>query len=178
MVAAADPDDRGRVALRRGQLISSQVEARQNRRTDSAGVTEGDPVRPYRLARKNKVPRYLARIENAAHQVQSNLRAKMIVVHVGRLTPYLWGCSGRVALRREQCDRFGVSLGTRRQLSLNNVNKQMLRDNNPNRRCNNTNIRAPITMKQCNRDVAIEGRQSIASRGLKLEDIGRVHELY
>jgi hypothetical protein len=33
MVAAADPDDRGRVALRRGHLTSSQVEARQNLRT-------------------------------------------------------------------------------------------------------------------------------------------------
>jgi hypothetical protein len=58
MVAAADPDDRGRVALRRGQLTSSQVEARQNRRTDSTGVTEGDPVRPYRPARKKKVTRH------------------------------------------------------------------------------------------------------------------------
>jgi hypothetical protein len=57
MVAAADPDDRGRVALRRGQLTSSQVEARQNRRVESTGATEGDPVRPYRPARKRKVTR-------------------------------------------------------------------------------------------------------------------------
>jgi hypothetical protein len=57
LVAAADPDDRGRAAIRRGQLTSSQVEARQNRRIDSTGVTEGDRVRPYRPARKKKVTR-------------------------------------------------------------------------------------------------------------------------
>jgi hypothetical protein len=57
MVVAADPDDRGRAALRREQLTSSQVEARQNRRIDSTGVTEGDPVRPYRPVRKKKVTR-------------------------------------------------------------------------------------------------------------------------
>jgi hypothetical protein len=34
-------------------------------------------------------------------------------------------------------DIFGVFLDTRRQLSLNDVNKQILRDNNPNRRRNN-----------------------------------------
>jgi hypothetical protein len=45
MVAAAAPDDRERAALRRGQLTSNQVEARQNRRIDSTGVTEGDRFR-------------------------------------------------------------------------------------------------------------------------------------
>jgi hypothetical protein len=58
MVDAADPDDRGRVALRRGQLTSSQVEARQNRRIDLTGVPEGDRVRPYRPARKRKVTKH------------------------------------------------------------------------------------------------------------------------
>jgi hypothetical protein len=57
IVAAAAPDDRERATLRRGQLSSSQVEARQNRRIESTGATEGDPVRPYRSARKNKVTR-------------------------------------------------------------------------------------------------------------------------
>jgi hypothetical protein len=55
IVAAAAPDDRERAALRRGQLTSNQVEARQNHRIDSIGATEGDRVRPYRLARKRKV---------------------------------------------------------------------------------------------------------------------------
>jgi predicted aspartyl protease len=55
MVAAADPDDRERVALRRGQLASDRVEARQNRPIDSIGITEGDRVRPYRPARRRRV---------------------------------------------------------------------------------------------------------------------------
>jgi hypothetical protein len=54
MVAAAAPDDRGRAALRRGQLTSDQVEARQNCLIDSTGVTEGDRVWPYRPARNRK----------------------------------------------------------------------------------------------------------------------------
>jgi hypothetical protein len=55
MVAAAAPDDRERAALRRGQLTSDRVEARQNRLIDSTGVTGRDRVRPYRLARNRKV---------------------------------------------------------------------------------------------------------------------------
>jgi hypothetical protein len=58
IVAAADPDDRERAALRRGQLTSNQVEARQNRPIDSTGITEGDRVRPYRPARKMKVTKH------------------------------------------------------------------------------------------------------------------------
>jgi hypothetical protein len=55
MVAAAAPDDRERAALRRGQLTSDRMEARQNRLFDSTGVTEGDRVRPYCPARNRKV---------------------------------------------------------------------------------------------------------------------------
>jgi hypothetical protein len=55
IAAAPAPDDRERAALRRGQLTSNQVEARQNRRIDSTRVTVGDRVRPYRPARKRKV---------------------------------------------------------------------------------------------------------------------------
>jgi hypothetical protein len=55
MVAAAAPDDRERAALRRGQLTSDRVEARQNRLIDSTGVTEGDRVRLYRPAQNRKV---------------------------------------------------------------------------------------------------------------------------
>jgi hypothetical protein len=58
IVAAAAPDDRERAALRWGQLTSNQVEARPNRRIDSTGVTKGDPVRPYRPARKKKLTRH------------------------------------------------------------------------------------------------------------------------
>jgi hypothetical protein len=54
MVAAAAPDDRERAALRRGRLTSDRVEARRNRLMDSAGVTEGDRLRPYRPARNRK----------------------------------------------------------------------------------------------------------------------------
>jgi hypothetical protein len=57
IVAAAAPNDRERAALRRGQLTSDQVEARQNRRIDSTGLTEEDGVRPYRPARKRKLPK-------------------------------------------------------------------------------------------------------------------------
>jgi hypothetical protein len=55
IVAAAAPNDRERAALRRGQLTSNQVEAGQNRRIDSTGVTKGDRLRPYRLNRTRKV---------------------------------------------------------------------------------------------------------------------------
>jgi hypothetical protein len=55
MVAAAAPDDQERAALRRGQLTSDRVEARQNRLIDSTGVTEGDRVRPYHPARNRKI---------------------------------------------------------------------------------------------------------------------------
>jgi hypothetical protein len=58
IVAAAAPDDRERAALRRGQLTSNQVEARQNRWIDSTRVTEGDRVRPYCPARKWKVAKH------------------------------------------------------------------------------------------------------------------------
>jgi hypothetical protein len=58
IVAAASPDDRELATLRRRQLTSSQVEARQNRRIDSTGITEGDRVRPYRPTRKTKVTRH------------------------------------------------------------------------------------------------------------------------
>jgi hypothetical protein len=39
---------------------------------------------------KGKSPN-IARIDNAVHQVQCHLKAKMIVAHVGRLAPYLGG---------------------------------------------------------------------------------------
>jgi hypothetical protein len=58
IVAAAAPDDRERAALRRGQLTSDRVEARQNRLIDSTGFTEGDRVRPYRPDRKRKVTKH------------------------------------------------------------------------------------------------------------------------
>jgi predicted RNase H-like nuclease (RuvC/YqgF family) len=58
IVAAAAPDDRELSALRRGQLTSDRVEARQNRPIDSTGITEGDRVRPYRPARKRKVTKH------------------------------------------------------------------------------------------------------------------------
>jgi hypothetical protein len=53
-VAAAAPDDRECAALRRGQLTSDRVEARQNRLINSTRVTEDDRVRPYRPARNRK----------------------------------------------------------------------------------------------------------------------------
>jgi hypothetical protein len=52
VVAAAAPDDREHVALRRGQLASDRGQARQYRPIDSTGITEDDRVRPYRPARK------------------------------------------------------------------------------------------------------------------------------
>jgi predicted RNase H-like nuclease (RuvC/YqgF family) len=55
IVAVAAPDDRERAAPRRGQLTSDRVEARQNRRSDSTGVSGGDRVWPYRPARDRKV---------------------------------------------------------------------------------------------------------------------------
>jgi hypothetical protein len=58
IVAAAAPDDRERAALGRGQLTSIQVEAHQNRRIDSTGVTAGGRVRPYSQATKRKVTKH------------------------------------------------------------------------------------------------------------------------
>jgi hypothetical protein len=51
------------------------------------------------------------------------------------------------------CDIYEGSLDTRQQLSLNNVNKQMLRDNNPNRRRNNE-----ADVRQENRSITMETR--------------------
>jgi hypothetical protein len=81
MVAAAAPDDRGRVVLRREQLSCDRVEARQNRLIGSAGVIETDHVRPYRTKHHSDQQR--------CPLVPVNLSANMIVVHVGRLAPYL-----------------------------------------------------------------------------------------
>jgi hypothetical protein len=44
VVAAAAPDDRNRVALRRELLTSNRVKARQDRLTSSVGFSEGDYV--------------------------------------------------------------------------------------------------------------------------------------
>jgi peptidoglycan hydrolase CwlO-like protein len=55
MVAAVAPDGRDRAALRREQLASDRVKARQNRLSSSAGFSEGDRVRLYRPARNSKV---------------------------------------------------------------------------------------------------------------------------
>jgi hypothetical protein len=87
MVAAAALDDRERVALRRGQLTSDRVEARQNRLVDSTGVTEGDRVRPYRPAGNRKVTK--ASLGSTWSTRSCHLRAKIIVAHVDRLAPYL-----------------------------------------------------------------------------------------
>jgi hypothetical protein len=51
------------------------------------------------------------------------------------------------------CDIYEGSLDTRQQLSLNNVNKQMLRDNNTNRRRNNE---ADVTQE--NRSITMDTR--------------------
>jgi hypothetical protein len=121
------------------------IEAGQAEFEERVTRNHEDPCRKWRLARtvgpirqeslkvipcgrtarlgKRKSPD-IARIDNAAYQVQCHLRAKMIGAHVGRLAPYLWGCSGRAALRREQCDIYEAPPVTRQQLSLNNVNKQ------------------------------------------------------
>jgi hypothetical protein len=88
IVTTAAPDYRERAALRKGQLTRNQLEARQKHRGDSTRDTEGDRVRLYRPARKGKVPN-IARVYNAAHQVQCHIRAKMIVAHMNRLAPYL-----------------------------------------------------------------------------------------
>jgi hypothetical protein len=59
VVAAAAPDGRDRAALRREQLASDRVEARQNRLTNSAGFNEGDRVWLYRPTRNTgKTPKY------------------------------------------------------------------------------------------------------------------------
>jgi hypothetical protein len=65
MVAATAPDERERADLRRGQLTSDRVEARQNRLIDSTGVTEGDRVRPYRSDRERH--QSITRIDNVVH---------------------------------------------------------------------------------------------------------------
>jgi hypothetical protein len=51
------------------------------------------------------------------------------------------------------CDIYESSLDTRQQLSLNNVNEQMLRDNNPNRRRNNE-----ADVAQENRSITVDTR--------------------
>jgi hypothetical protein len=100
--AAEAQDEPERASIRKGQLTSDRSEAHQNRRIDSTGVTEGERVRPYRPARKKKVTRHRPdrqRGPPGPHQSEDD--------SVGRLAPYLWGCSGRAALRRGQCYILG-----------------------------------------------------------------------
>jgi hypothetical protein len=90
VVAAAAPDERERAAIRRGQLTSDLADAHQNRQIDSAGVTEGDRVRPHRPAKKKKSKKVtkalnITRIGSVAHRVQRQPRAEMKVAQVGRL---------------------------------------------------------------------------------------------
>jgi hypothetical protein len=81
IVAAADPDDRERAALRRGQLTRTVGSIRQ----ESLKVTAcGRTARPG----KGKSPN-IARIDNVVHQVQGHLRAKMMMIHLDRSAPYL-----------------------------------------------------------------------------------------
>jgi hypothetical protein len=58
-VAAALPDGRDRVALRREQLASDRVKAQQNRLTNSAGFKEGDRAWVYGPTQnRKKSPKY------------------------------------------------------------------------------------------------------------------------
>jgi hypothetical protein len=51
VVAAAAPDGRERAGLRREQVASNRVKARQDRLANSAGFSKGYHVWPYRPAR-------------------------------------------------------------------------------------------------------------------------------
>jgi hypothetical protein len=102
-VAAAAPDGRDRATLRREQLASDRLEARQDSLANSAGVNEGSRVWLYRPARnRQKSPK------NFSDQVRGLQ---------GPAAPYSeddsgprrqtgavpGGYSGPAALRREQC---------------------------------------------------------------------------
>jgi hypothetical protein len=96
MVAAVDSDDRERVALRRGQLASDRVEARQNRPIDSTGITEDDRVRSYRPAWKRshqRSPRSITRPTRSSATLER--RWKWLIWTDWRRT---WGLLGTSSL--------------------------------------------------------------------------------
>jgi hypothetical protein len=88
MVAAADPDDRELVALRRGQLPATEWKLarklRSIRQESLKMIACVHTARPGKVESPN-----IAQDDNAAHQVQCHPRAKMIVAHMDRLLPYL-----------------------------------------------------------------------------------------
>jgi hypothetical protein len=84
VVAAVAPDDGERADLRREQMASDRAKARQNRLTNMAGLNEGDRVwlnRPIR--NRVKQPMYYLNRRGLPGP------AKMIVIRVDRLAPYL-----------------------------------------------------------------------------------------
>jgi hypothetical protein len=107
IVAAAAPSDRERAALRRGQLTSDLVEARQNRPIDSTGITKGDRVRTYRPARKRRVTKHrLGRQRGPPGPVPP--WSEDDSGSYGQTGAVPGGYSRRAALRSGQCDILGL----------------------------------------------------------------------
>jgi hypothetical protein len=92
---------------------SDWIKARFDGLANSAVFQDGDRVWlycPTRRRRSSKLQSFwegpyniVTRINDVVYWVQRNPRAKMMVVNLDRLT-MPWGYSGRVALRREQCN--------------------------------------------------------------------------
>jgi hypothetical protein len=88
-VVTAAPDSRDRAALRREQLASDRMKARQIRLTNSAVFNEGDRVWLYCPTRKRgKSPKYHLDQQHGLPG-PAHLRAMIIAVRVERLAPYL-----------------------------------------------------------------------------------------
>jgi hypothetical protein len=79
---------------------SDRMKARYDRLANSAGFQEGERVWLYRPTRKRgKSPKLqscwedpynvITRINDVVYRIQRHLRSKMMVIHLGRLAPYL-----------------------------------------------------------------------------------------
>jgi hypothetical protein len=102
------------------KVASDRMKARYDQLANSAGFKAGERVWLYRPNRKKgKSPKLqtclegpyniITRINDVVYRIQRHPRAKMMVVHMHRLG----GCSGRLALRREQCNSAPLPLVTR-----------------------------------------------------------------
>jgi hypothetical protein len=100
----ADPVDRlhniYHYACQHLKAATDRIKASYDRLADSAGFQEGDQLWLYRPTRtRGKSPSHqpswegsykmISRINDVVYRIQRHPRAKMMVVHLGRLVPYL-----------------------------------------------------------------------------------------
>jgi hypothetical protein len=100
VVAAVAPDGRDRAVLRREQLASDRMKARQDRLAISAEFKEGDHAWRYRPARNGVTGASLGSATWSRGPAASWSEDDGSRRHIGAVPG---GCSGRATLGREQC---------------------------------------------------------------------------